>query len=58
MLQSAKQAVQLASIPKSVDLRKLIRNQWGEDWGDHGYCYMPYGYESLWIEAWTAAPTG
>jgi C1A family cysteine protease len=32
----------------------IVRNQWG----DHGYCYMPYGYESIWTEAWTAVPTG
>ena len=36
----------------------IIRNQWGEDWADHGYCYMPYGYESFWMEGWTAEPTG
>ncbi len=35
----------------------IVRNQWRQDWGDAGYCYMPYGYESLWTEAWTAEPT-
>ncbi|MDX2241058.1 MAG: C1 family peptidase [Leptolyngbyaceae cyanobacterium bins.302] len=22
----------------------IVRNSWGEDWGDRGYCYIPYNY--------------
>ncbi len=34
----------------------IIRNQWGANWAAGGYCFMPYGYETFWTEAWTAVP--
>lgn len=24
--------------------RFVVRNSWGEEWGDRGYCYIPYSY--------------
>ncbi|MGJ0510351.1 MAG: C1 family peptidase [Methylocystis sp.] len=27
-----------------VDKVFIVRNSWGADWGDGGYCYMPYNY--------------
>ena len=27
-----------------VKQRFMVRNSWGQNWGDHGYFYMPYDY--------------
>lgn len=33
----------------------LVANQWGTSWGGSGWCWMPFGYERFWWEAWTAS---
>lgn len=32
--------------------RLTVRNSWGTDWGESGYCYLPYGMIPSFCEAW------
>jgi hypothetical protein len=43
----------------------IVRNSWGEEWGDHGYCRIPYDVmdacsraEDFWVIAELASETG
>jgi C1A family cysteine protease len=40
--------------------RFIVRNSWGDSWGDKGACYMPYAYllsRSLASDFWTIKTT-
>ena len=39
---------------RQKEKRFLVRNSWGGQWGDNGYCTMPYAYlEALAADFWT-----